>query len=102
MRLGVALLRISGIDPHGVIYVADSGDARVLKITPNGKIATLVQTESPWAPTAVALFGNDVYVLEFLHTADDVRRNWLPRVRKITPDGKSGIILTVEGMPGAR
>jgi len=95
-------LRGLAVDSQGVIYVADTGDARVLKITPNGKITTLVQTESPWSPTAVALFGSDVYVLEFLHTVRDVRRDWLPRVRKITPDGNSTIIMTVDRMPGAR
>jgi DNA-binding beta-propeller fold protein YncE len=89
------------VDANGQIYVADNGDARVLKITPDGKITTLVQTQSPWSPTAVAVFGSDVYVLEFLHTARDVRRDWLPRVRKITSDGKSEIIMTVDRMPGA-
>ena len=95
-------LRGLAVDAQGVIYVADTGDARVLKITPQGKVTTLVQTESPWSPTAVALFGSDVYVLEFLHTARDVRRDWLPRVRKIASDGKSVIIATVDQMPGAR
>jgi hypothetical protein len=95
-------LRGLAVNTRGVTYVADSGDARVLKITPDGKITTLVQTRSPWSPTAVALSGGDVYVLEFLHTARDVRRDWLPRIRKITPDGASTIILTVDRMPGAR
>jgi len=95
-------LRGLAVDAHGVMYVADTGDARVLKITPRGDITTLVQIESPWSPTAVALFGNDVYVLEFLHTVRDVRRDWLPRVRKITPDGKSTTIVTIDKMPGAR
>jgi len=95
-------LRGLAVDAQGVIYVADNGDARVLKITPQGKVTTLVQTESPWSPTAVALFGSDVYVLEYLHTARDVRRDWLPRVRKIAADGKSVIIATVDQMPGAR
>jgi hypothetical protein len=27
-------------------------------------------------------------VLEYLHTASDDRREWLPRVRKINRDGK--------------
>jgi DNA-binding beta-propeller fold protein YncE len=90
------------VDARGVMYVADTSDARVLKITPKGKVTTLVQTESPWSPTAVALYGGDVYVLEFLHTARDVRRDWLPRVRKIASDGRSVIIATVDQMPGAR
>lgn len=95
-------LRELAVDARGTVYVADNGDARVLKITPRGKITTLVQTRSPWSPTAVALFGGDVYVLEYLHTARDVRSDWLPRVRKITPDGKSKIIVTVDKMAGAR
>jgi sugar lactone lactonase YvrE len=90
------------VDAKGTMYVADVGDARVLKITPDGKITTLIQTESPWAPTAVALHGNSVYVLEYLHTAREVRRDWLPRVRRISPDGTSKIIMTVDQMPGAR
>ena len=95
-------LRGLAVDADGVMYVADNGDARVLRITPRGKITTLVQTQSPWSPTAVALFGKDVYVLEYLHTARDVRSEWLPRVRKITADGTSTIIMTVDRMPGAR
>lgn len=95
-------LRGLAVDAHGDMYVADTGDARVLKITPDGKTTTLVQTQSPWAPTGVAVFGTDVYVIEFLHTARDVRRDWLPRVRKIASNGKSTIIATVDQMPGAR
>ena len=95
-------LRGIAVDAHGVMYVADTGDARVLKITPRGKVTTLLQTQSPWSPTAVALFDSDVYVLEFLHTTRDVRRDWLPRVRKIASNGKSRIIATVDQMRGAR
>ena len=96
------LLRGLALNDHGVIYVADSGDARVLKITPRGRITTILQTQNPWAPTAVALFGSDVYVLEYLHTARDVRRDWLPRVRKIPSNGESSMIATLDQMPGAR
>ena len=96
-------LRGLKIGANGTVYVADSGDARVLKITPNGKvITTLIQLESPWAPTDVALFGDVVYVLEFFHTAGDDRVAWMPRIRKITPDGRSSVILTVDQMPDAR
>ncbi|HSE25012.1 MAG TPA: hypothetical protein VLB68_25350, partial [Pyrinomonadaceae bacterium] len=95
-------LRGLSVDASGVIYVADSGDARMLKITPDGTVTTLLQLQSPWSPTGIALFGSDVYVLEFLHTARDVRRDWMPRVRKISSDGKSSIIATVNRMPGAR
>jgi len=95
-------LRGLAVDASGVMYVADTGDARVLKITPNGKVTTLLQLQSPWAPTGIALFGSDVYVLEYLHTVEDVRRAWLPRVRKLASDGTDTIIATIDKMPGAR
>lgn len=95
-------LRGLAIDSSGVIYVADSGDARVLKIAVDGKVSRMVQLQSPWSPTAVAVFDSDVYALEFLHTATDVRRDWSPRVRKIASDGTSTIIATLDRMPGAR
>jgi sugar lactone lactonase YvrE len=95
-------LRGLKVDPKGVVYVADAADARVLKITPDGKTTTILQLESPWAPTDVALFGDNVYTIEFTHDAGDDRTTWMPRVRKITPDGKSTVIVTVDQMPGAR
>ena len=46
-----------------------------------------------------ALFGSDVYVLEYLQTAASMepedRLAWLPRVRRITADGHSSIIASV-------
>ena len=95
-------LRGLKVDANGVAYVADNGDARVLKITPDGKSTTLLQLESPWAPTDVAIFGDIVYSLEYLHTPGDNRLEWMPRIRKMTSDGKSTIIMTVDQMPGAR
>lgn len=95
-------LRGLKVDRNGTVYVADAADARLLKITPDGKATNLLQLESPWAPTDVAVFGDIVYVLEYSHTAGDDRLEWMPRVRKITPDGKSTVIMTVNQMPGAR
>ena len=87
---------------RGDLYVADTGDARVLKLGSSNALSTILHTQSPWSPTAVAVFGDDVYVLEFLHTVRDVRREWLPRVRKITSNGQSSLIATLDQMPGAR
>ena len=95
-------LRGLAVNDRGEVYVADTGDARLLKITSAGNVSTLLQTKSPWAPTAVALFGSDVYVLEYLHTVEDVRREWLPRVRKIAANGRSTMVVTLDEMPGAR
>jgi hypothetical protein len=95
-------LRGLALNDGGVVFVADTGDARVLKIGSSRAVTTILQTQSPWSPTAVALSGHDVYVLEFLHTASDVRREWLPRVRKIASNGQSSLIATLDQMPGAR
>jgi hypothetical protein len=88
-------LRGLSVDAAGMIYVAASGCGSVLKITRDGRVTKLVQLEAPWSPTAVALFGSDVYVLEYLHTEVEDRRAWVPRVRKISADGKSVIIARV-------
>ena len=88
-------LRGLAIDAGGTVYVAASACGSVLKIAPDGKITKVLQTESPWSPTAVALSGGDVYVLEYLHTAAEDRRAWVPRVRKISADGKSAVLATV-------
>jgi hypothetical protein len=95
-------LRGLALDANGTIYVADSADARVLKITPAGAVNTILQIESPWAPTAVARYGDTTYVEEYLHTVEEDRLAWLPRIRKISADGRSTIIATVDQMPGAR
>ena len=89
-------LRGLAVDAHGTIYVAASGCGRVLKVTPDGHVSTVIQLRSPWSPTAVALFGNEIYVEEYLHTAAEDRRAWVPRVRKIASSGSSAIIATVE------
>ena len=89
------LLRGLDVDAGGMIYVAETLCGSVLKVTPAGQVSILFQVESPWSPTGIALFGKDVYVLEFLHADSDNRREMLPRVRKITPDGKTSIVATV-------
>jgi sugar lactone lactonase YvrE len=80
------------VDPQATVYVAATGCRAVIRVTADGKTTTILRAESPWAPTGVALFGNTVFVLEYLHTDADDRKEWLPRVRKIDPDGR---VLTV-------
>jgi hypothetical protein len=55
----------------------------------------VLQLESPWSPTAVALFHGEIYVLEYLHTAAEDRLQWLPRVRRISPDGRAVVIASI-------
>lgn len=88
-------LRGLDVDAHGTIYVAAAGCGAVLKITTDKKITTILRASGPWSPTAVALSGADLYVLEYLHTASEDRREWLPRVQKVSADGSVVTVATV-------
>jgi DNA-binding beta-propeller fold protein YncE len=93
-------LRGLTVDNHGTIYVAASGCGSVLKVTEGGQVTTVLQLQSPWTPTSVAVFGSDLYVLEYLQTAASMepedRRAWLPRVRRIWANGKTRIIASID------
>ncbi len=94
------MLRGLAADSHGTIYVAASGCGSLLKVSARGEVTTVHQLQSPWTPTAVALFGSNIYVLEYLQTAASMepedRSAWLPRVRKITADGRTKIIASID------
>ena len=80
-------LRGLAVAADGSIYVAASGCAAVVRVDAKGKVSTVLRSSPPWAPTAVAIAGRDVYVLEYLHTVGDDRSQWLPRVRRIAASG---------------
>ena len=84
------------VDAQGSVYVAATGCRAVLRITPDKKVTTILRSPSPWSPTGVAVFGSDLYVLEYLHTAGDNRREWLPRIRKVTSDGSVVTVATID------
>ena len=86
------------VDSTGNIYVAATGSRSILKITPQGKVITILQTTSPWTPTGVAVFHGEVYVLEWHDVTPEnleVRIAYIPRVRKIGQDGKVSTLATV-------
>ncbi len=83
------------VDTEGTVYVAATGCRAVLKITADKKVTTILRASSPWSPTAVAVSGSDLYVLEYLHTPGDNRREWVPRVRKVYSDGRVVTVATV-------
>ena len=90
------LLRGIDVARDGTIYVAANACRALLKITTNAVVTPILRTEPPWSPTSVAVSGDVIYVLEYLHTQGDNRREWVPRVRKISPDGSNGIIAAIE------
>lgn len=81
-------LRGLDVAPNGTIFVAAAGCGAVLMVSPKGEAKPVLRSTPPYSPTAVAVANGEVYVLEYLHTASDDRSEWLPRVRKITRDGK--------------
>jgi sugar lactone lactonase YvrE len=78
----------------GDVYVADQGGRRILKITPEGRVATAAISEPPWMPTGVAIAGDDLYLLEAGYHL--TQGNLGPRVRKVSADGKASILATVK------
>ena len=79
------------VDSQGVMYVAATGSRRVLKITSDRKVSTILQSQKPWSPTGVAVFRGEVYVLEWSEPSSsqfEVRKAWIPRVRKVGQDGR--------------
>jgi hypothetical protein len=81
------------VGSDGSVFVADSGNRRVLKIK-NGGVEVVLRSEPPFLPTgAAATPSGDVYVLEVGFTLPNISSG--PRVRKLTADGRIVIVATV-------
>lgn len=93
---GTPYLRGLAVRGDGAVFVAASGCGAVLKITRRGEITTILRTTSPWSPTAVAVSARTLYVLEYVHTEAEDRQAWIPRVRKVLPNGQILTIAAVE------
>jgi hypothetical protein len=86
------------VDSTGAIYVAATGSRSVLKVTPQGKVETILQVPSPWTPTSIAIYKGEVYILEWHDVQEsqlEVRTAHIPRIRKIGLDGKVITLATV-------
>jgi hypothetical protein len=94
-EMSAPYLRGLAVGADGDVYVAATGCRVVLRIDGRGAITTVLRADIPWAPTAVALHGDAIYVLEYLHTPGDDRRQWLPRVRKVDAGGRVTTIASV-------
>ena len=82
------------VDKENNVLAADFSNNRLLKISLDGKVSTLLKSEKDWSPIGVATFGDEVYVLELRpYTASIHTGN---RVLKISSNGKSTIIANLE------
>jgi hypothetical protein len=53
------------VDAGGNVFAANYGGRRVVRVTPSGRVTSVLDQSGPWSPTGVALSGDDLYVLEF-------------------------------------
>jgi sugar lactone lactonase YvrE len=88
-------MRGIALDSAGTIYVAATACGSVLRIGKDGTSAPVLQSESGWAPTGVATYDRDVYILEYQKAGSANRRDWIPRVRKLAADGKISVVATL-------
>jgi sugar lactone lactonase YvrE len=92
-------LRGLAVAADGTVYAAANGCRAVLRIGADAKPVPVLRTEAPWSPTAVAVAGADVYVLEYLHTDEEEvadRKVWVPRVRRLAEDGGVTLVIAVD------
>jgi hypothetical protein len=84
-----------GVDPIGNVYLAATSCHRVLKVEPDGKVSIILKSERPWAPTGIAVKGQDIYVLEYTHANGPRTEGWYPRVRRISKEGALQTLVSV-------
>jgi sugar lactone lactonase YvrE len=86
------------VDSTGTLYVAATGSRSVLKISPEGKIKTVLKVTGPWSPTGIATVHGEIYVLEWHDVTKEnleVRAAYIPRVRKIAKNGNVTTLVTI-------
>jgi len=82
------------VNSNGVVYLADAGNRRLLKVNPDGKVEVALRADPPFFPNgAFATTSGDVYVLEVGLTLPNINSG--PRVRKLTPDGKTEVLIVL-------
>ncbi|MBA3513121.1 MAG: hypothetical protein H0T77_01945 [Pyrinomonadaceae bacterium] len=81
------------VDSDGNIFVADTGNRRLLKVTNNGKVQVVLRSDPPYFPTGVAAAGRNLYVLEFGPTLPIAGSG--TRIKKIAGDGKVTVLTTI-------
>jgi len=94
-NMALPSLRGLAVDEHGTVFAAGTGCHRVVKITPQGTVQTVLSSERPWAPTGVAFRDGQVYVLEYTNANAGRDQGWWPRVRRLERDGRITTLATI-------
>jgi sugar lactone lactonase YvrE len=94
-RIGPSLRGLD-VRADGTVFVAASACSAIVKITPQGETSVVLRATESWSPTGVAVSGEDLYVLEYLHIDAERREEWLPRVRKVSADGTATILCSIK------
>jgi sugar lactone lactonase YvrE len=102
-RMGLA------VDAENNVYVANYWKRSVFKLSPDGRITTVLSSRWPWVPVGVATAATDVYVVErmgnpygpstLLQVSTLEDRLGSPRIRKIS---RNGAVTTLTVVPGER
>jgi len=97
------------VDAGNSVYVANYWKRAVFKLSPDGRITTVLSSRWPWVPVGVATAASDVYVIERMgnpygpsslfqaSTLED--RLASPRIRKVS---QGGIVITLAVVKGER
>jgi hypothetical protein len=90
-------LRGLAANAQGVVYAAATGCHCVLRIETGQEPEVVYKSDPPWSPTGVALWHDNVYVLEYFNANENAQLGWKPRVIKIDPDGGVATIAEPKG-----
>lgn len=84
------------VDAKNNVYAADLGRRRLLKISSDGKVSTVLNSEKDWTPIGVAAASDvdEVYVLEVRPLSSATHTG--NRVLKISADGKITVLANLE------
>lgn len=88
-------LRGLAVLPDGTVYAAATSCRAVIRIGTRGDVRTVLKSERPWAPTGVAISGDDLYVLEYTNANGPIAEGWRPRIRKLNSNGQVGTVVSV-------
>jgi hypothetical protein len=83
------------VDDDGNVYIAVTGSRYVMKVTPEGEGSVVLRAKRPWSPTGVDVRKGAVFVLEYDDEKRVQSREWPLRVRKLEPDGRVDMLVTV-------